>query len=84
LLRTIYAKVTLDDLCTSLAFINALHAASLDGGLEPETLAHLPDPPQSTLSLGDDDVLRAAVKLYLKLFHAQKDYEYDNDVINII
>jgi hypothetical protein len=42
LLRTIYAKVTLDDLRTSLAFINALHAASLDGPhseLEPKTLA---------------------------------------------
>ncbi|KAG2086076.1 uncharacterized protein F5147DRAFT_588707, partial [Suillus discolor] len=58
--------------------------ASLDdpeSGLDAATVEHIQNPPQHQLSLDDDPDLKAAVKLYLKLSHAGKDYEAACEVL---
>ncbi|KIK82170.1 hypothetical protein PAXRUDRAFT_154394, partial [Paxillus rubicundulus Ve08.2h10] len=74
----------LDDPCLSMAFITSLSSASLNGphsGLNADTLKHLQNPPTSQLLLEDDADLKAAVKLYLKLLHAQVAYNSAHKVI---
>ncbi|KAG1718246.1 hypothetical protein EDB19DRAFT_1920993 [Suillus lakei] len=75
LANDVYANVTLNDLCISLAFIFGLANASLDdpeSGLDAVAVECIQNPPQHQLSLDDDLDLRAAVKLYLKLSHVEK------------
>jgi hypothetical protein len=77
LANDIYANVTLNDLRISLAFIFGLANASLDGpesGLNAAAVEHIRNPPQHQLSLDNEPDLKAAVKLYLKLSHTEKDY----------
>ncbi|KAG2115309.1 uncharacterized protein F5147DRAFT_649686 [Suillus discolor] len=84
LANDIYSNVTLNDLRISLAFIFGLANASLDdseSGLDAATVEHIRNPPQPQLSLDDDPDLKAAVKLYLKLLHAGKDYEAVREVL---
>ncbi|KIK76385.1 hypothetical protein PAXRUDRAFT_18260 [Paxillus rubicundulus Ve08.2h10] len=67
-----------------MAFITSLSSASLDGlhsGLNADTLEHLQNPPTSQLLFEDDPDLKAAVKLYLKLSHAQVNYNSARKVI---
>lgn len=44
-------------------------------------MSGLPNPPQRIVSLDDDPILKAAVKLYLKLSHAQGNYTAAQDVL---
>lgn len=78
LANDIYLNVTLNYLRISLAFIFGLANAFLDdpeSGLDAATVERIRNLPQHHLSLDDDTDLKSAVKLYLKLSHAGKDYE---------
>lgn len=68
----------------SLAFIFRLANASLDdpeSRLDAAAVERIRNPPQHQLFLDDDLDLEAAVKLYLKLSHAEKDYESAREVL---
>ncbi|KAG1809193.1 uncharacterized protein BJ212DRAFT_1579764 [Suillus subaureus] len=83
LANDVYVNVTLDNLRISLTFIFGLANASLDdpeSGLNAAAVERIRNPPQHQLSLDEDPDLKAAVKLYLKLSHAEKDYEAAREV----
>ncbi|KIK78995.1 hypothetical protein PAXRUDRAFT_162526, partial [Paxillus rubicundulus Ve08.2h10] len=77
LLNSIYENVLLNNLHLSMALITSLSSAFLNGphsGLDADILECLCNPPTSQLSLEDNPDLKAVVKLYLKLSHAQVNY----------
>ncbi|KAG1777803.1 hypothetical protein EV702DRAFT_1197010 [Suillus placidus] len=84
LLNTIYDNISLADFQVSIAYIASLQNASLDDvnvGMDSDANERLRNPPQHILSLNDDPILKAAVKLYLKLSHAQADYTAAREVL---
>ncbi|KAG2741517.1 hypothetical protein P692DRAFT_20653645, partial [Suillus brevipes Sb2] len=84
LCRETYSSVSQDDLRTSLAFVVALQKASLDDpdtGLDPEAIERLRNPLQDVPSIEDDDTA-AAIELYLKLSHAESNYNSAREVFD--
>lgn len=80
----IYSSVSQDDLRTSLTFIVALQRASLDDpdtGLDMEAIEHLWNPLQCVPSIEDDD-MAATIESYLKLSHAESNYNLACEVFN--
>ncbi|KAG2029362.1 hypothetical protein BDR03DRAFT_826018, partial [Suillus americanus] len=66
-----------EDLRTSIAFITALHNASLNDagtGLSEDATHRLRNPPTQQLSLDNDRALRLSIRLYLQLNHSDEDY----------
>ncbi|KIJ06008.1 hypothetical protein PAXINDRAFT_92621 [Paxillus involutus ATCC 200175] len=77
LIQEIYSNVKMDDLRTSLAYILGLQKASLDDtgiGLNETGVHLLRNPPMEPLSIEGDKVLEAAIKLFLGLPNANRDY----------
>lgn len=77
LLQDIYTNIKQEDLRTSIAFITALHNASLNDagtGLSEDATHRLRNPPTQQLSLDNDRALRLAIHLYLELNHSEEDY----------
>jgi len=69
--------VKLQDLCTSLEYVFAMQATSLDdlgSGLDVDALHRLHNPPTYPASFDGDRSLEAAIKLYIGLNHAGSDY----------
>ncbi|KIK76546.1 hypothetical protein PAXRUDRAFT_18124 [Paxillus rubicundulus Ve08.2h10] len=77
LIQEIYSNVKMDDLRTSLAYILGLQKASLDDeglGLNEAGVHLLRNPLTELLSIEGDKVLEAAIKLFIGLPNADRDY----------
>ncbi|KIJ57734.1 hypothetical protein HYDPIDRAFT_103918, partial [Hydnomerulius pinastri MD-312] len=74
----VYANVKIQDLRTSLSFIFDLQKASLDDkgvGLDEDAVHRLRNPPSTVPTFDDKKSLRTAIKFYLGLPNADRDYD---------
>ena len=78
LLEEIYLNIKMDDFRIALEFIIAMQNASLDDkgiGLDKDAVKRLRNPPTECVSFNGQEVLKAAIKLYLGLPNMDRDYE---------